>query len=199
MITVLITLTTAGADTGPFNLYSDVDGYTSPFESSVSKAALVSGYTSTLVPFGTNVIRVYSQGVCSNYIDLIIGTPPTTTTTTTECTRPLGLNSFALSYATNSPYFDFRGSLEDACASRGAEAYTGLTGQAVSLTIGQTVYFGLGTNCLLVPTGYYILDGGEDIIYILNGIVNSFPSCPTTTTSTSSTITSTTTTTTTLG
>ena len=27
MLTVLITLTTAGADTGNFNLYSNVDGY----------------------------------------------------------------------------------------------------------------------------------------------------------------------------
>ena len=28
-MTVLITLTTAGADTGPFNLFSDANGFTS--------------------------------------------------------------------------------------------------------------------------------------------------------------------------
>ena len=36
-MTVLLTLTTAGSDTGPFNLYSDVDGYISAFETGVSK------------------------------------------------------------------------------------------------------------------------------------------------------------------
>ena len=40
MLTVLITLTTAGADTGNFNLYSDVDGYTAAFETGVAKSAL---------------------------------------------------------------------------------------------------------------------------------------------------------------
>ena len=40
-MTVLITLTLAGADTGPFDLYSDLDGYITPFETGVSKAALL--------------------------------------------------------------------------------------------------------------------------------------------------------------
>jgi len=80
---VVITLTTAGSDTGPFNLYSDVDGYTSAFETGVSKAALLAGYTSTLVPNGTTVIRVMSDNppVCTNYIDISIVECTTTTTT----------------------------------------------------------------------------------------------------------------------
>jgi len=82
--TVLITLTTAGLDTGPFNLYSDADGYVTPFEIGVSKAALVAGYTSVVVPDAATIIRVVSTGVCTNFIDLsIIVVPPTTTTTTT--------------------------------------------------------------------------------------------------------------------
>lgn len=194
-MTVLITLIVAGANTGPFNLYSDVDGYLTPFESGVAKSALLAGYTSTLVPTGTNVIRVLSQGDCTNYVDIIIGTPPTTTTTSTACVRPGGLSDFNFAYATDSPYFDFRGSLTDACNSLGAPAYTGFTGQAVDLTVGQTVYFGLGTTCLLAPTGYYILTGGTTVIYIVNGIVDSYPSCPTTTTTTTATPTTTTTTT----
>ena len=32
---IIITLTTAGADTGPFNLYSDIDGYLVPFVTGV--------------------------------------------------------------------------------------------------------------------------------------------------------------------
>ena len=81
-MTVLITLTFAGADTGPFDLYSDTDAFTTPFETGVSKAALTSGYTSTLVPDLTGTIRVQSTSeLCDNYIDIVIGATTTTTTT----------------------------------------------------------------------------------------------------------------------
>jgi hypothetical protein len=82
-MTITITLITAGTDTGPFNLFSDVDGYTVAFVSGVSKAALVSGYTTTLAPVGTTIVRVKSTGLCSNYIDIILALPTTTTTTST--------------------------------------------------------------------------------------------------------------------
>jgi hypothetical protein len=81
--TALITLTTAGADTGPFDLYSDIDGYSVPFETGVSKASLVAGYTSILIPNGATIVRVKSDNVlCTNYIDLYL--VPTTTTTTSS-------------------------------------------------------------------------------------------------------------------
>jgi len=83
--TVLITLTTAGADTGPFDLYSDADSYVTPFENNVLKSALVSGYTSSSVPDLATIIRVQSDGTCTNYIDLTI--VATTTTTTTSAPR----------------------------------------------------------------------------------------------------------------
>lgn len=85
-MTVLITLTIAGSDTGPFDLYSDVDGFVVPFENNVPKASLVSGYTSTLVPGGATIIRVKSDSICTNYIDLIIGATTTTTTSTSTST-----------------------------------------------------------------------------------------------------------------
>jgi len=85
--TVLITLTVAGADTGPFNLLSDADGYAVPFETGVPKASLVSGYTSVLVPDLATIIRVQSTSVlCPNYVDLPISGLTTTTTTTAEPT-----------------------------------------------------------------------------------------------------------------
>lgn len=122
-MTVLITLTIAGTDTGPFNLYSNLDGYTSAFETGVSKASLLGGYSSALVPDGTTTIRVSSTGTCTNYIDLAVGTttttttivPPTTTTTTTftppsvsenydvsvtepeVCTSPVGIIAYSYS------------------------------------------------------------------------------------------------------
>lgn len=83
-MTVYVTLTTAGADTGPFNLYSDVDGYISAFETGVSKASLLAGYTSSLAPNGTTIVRVRSaSALCKNYINLTLSPCPTTTTTTT--------------------------------------------------------------------------------------------------------------------
>jgi hypothetical protein len=81
---VLITLTTAGTDTGPFNLFSDVDGFTSPFETGVSKLDLLAGYATNLAPGGTTIVRVKSEGLCTNFIDIVL-TVPTTTTTTSTC------------------------------------------------------------------------------------------------------------------
>jgi hypothetical protein len=81
-MTVLITLTTAGSDSGPFNLFSNLDDYTSAFETGVSKAALLAGYSSALVPDYTTTVRVISTGVCVNYVDITIETITTTTTTT---------------------------------------------------------------------------------------------------------------------
>ncbi len=81
--TVFILLTTAGADTGPFDLYSDADAYFIPFEVGVPKASLESGYSSILVPDLATTIRVQSTSVlCENYVDL----PFVTTTTTTSST-----------------------------------------------------------------------------------------------------------------
>lgn len=85
-MTVLITLTSAGADSGPFDLYSDLDGYISAFETGVSKASLLAGYSSALVPNGTNNIRIKSVGVCVNYIDIVLTTTTTTSTSSTTTT-----------------------------------------------------------------------------------------------------------------
>jgi hypothetical protein len=80
-MTVLITLTTAGTNSGPFNLYSNLDGYTSAFETGVSRSALLAGYPSALVPDYTTTVRVISTGVCVNYVDIAVEAIPTTTTT----------------------------------------------------------------------------------------------------------------------
>ena len=83
-MTVLITLTIAGASTGNFDLYSNVDGYVSAFATGVAKIDLEAGYTSYTVPDGTTTIRVKSNATCKNYIDLVLGAPATTTTTTSS-------------------------------------------------------------------------------------------------------------------
>jgi hypothetical protein len=83
----VITLTTAGADTGPFNLYTDIDGFVTPFETGVGKAALEAGYLSSLIPDGTSIVRVKSTSLfCTNYINLALPTTTTTTSTSTSTT-----------------------------------------------------------------------------------------------------------------
>lgn len=82
--TILIVLTSAGGNTGPFDLYSDINGYTTPFETGIARTTLLAGYISVLVPDGATVIRVMSDSVyCTNYEDFPITFLPTTTTSTT--------------------------------------------------------------------------------------------------------------------
>lgn len=101
--TVLITLTTAGADTGPFDLYSDADSYAMPFETGISKSLLVAGYTSSSVPDSATTIRVTSDNaLCSNYVDLVITTTTTTTSSTTTTTTSQDLVDVVL-YARHDP------------------------------------------------------------------------------------------------
>ena len=74
--TATITLTTAGNGTGPFNLYSNIDSYITPFETGLSKSVLQAGYVSTNVPNGTSTVRIKSTGQCLTYDDVpIVGIP----------------------------------------------------------------------------------------------------------------------------
>jgi len=85
-MTLTITLTVSGSDTGPFDLYSNVDGYSSAFATGIARATLISGYTSSSVPDWTNVVRIQSTGTCTNYIDVSVTTTTTTTATPTTTT-----------------------------------------------------------------------------------------------------------------
>lgn len=163
MIT-LITLTTAGPSTGPFNLYSNNDAYTTAFESGVTKAALVAGYTSTLVPDGTVTIRVRSTGTCNTQVDLpISGIPPgptttsTSSTTSTSTTTAPPTGNITVSYNTYSTAFTIysdvavpqsvfvsgavsvTGYLYNSCGSGESIASATLTGGTLGLTVGNTI------------------------------------------------------------
>jgi hypothetical protein len=107
-MTVLITLTTAGVSTGPFDLYSDVDGYLVPFETLVPKASLVSGYTSTLIPNGTTIVRVKSNSVCINFIDITISLTTTTTTTSSSTSTSTSTSTTTTTTTTTYPCYCFR-------------------------------------------------------------------------------------------
>ena len=82
-MTVILTLTTAGSDSGPFDLYSNINGFTSAFETGVDKASLEAGYSTALVPDFTTTVRIKSNGkFCTNYVDVVLENTTTTTTTT---------------------------------------------------------------------------------------------------------------------
>jgi uncharacterized protein (TIGR02145 family) len=83
-MTVLITLTVAGADTGPFNLFSNTDGFVSAFATNVPKASLLAGYSSSAVPNFTTTVRLVSLGDCTNFIDIVLDAPTTTTTSSSS-------------------------------------------------------------------------------------------------------------------
>jgi hypothetical protein len=82
---VLITLTTAGSDTGPFNIYSNSNGFSTIIISDVSRASLVAGYNAT-VPDGTTEVLVRSTGACQRDLYLDVSGAPATTTSTTSST-----------------------------------------------------------------------------------------------------------------
>jgi hypothetical protein len=124
-MTVLITLTVAGSDSGPFNLYSNLDGYTSAFESGVLKTSLLAGYASALVPDFTTVIRVQSVGDCTNYIDIQLyatsttststsSTSSTTTTSTTIANTCYGFQSGPYNTTFTAQYIDCNGVIQTA-------------------------------------------------------------------------------------
>lgn len=102
---VLIRLTTAGVDTGPFDLYSNSDGYQVPFASGIAKVTLEAGYLATNVPNDAVTVRVTSDGICTNYVNLQIGTTTTTTSTAPptprEWYRVVNCNTQAVSYTTS--------------------------------------------------------------------------------------------------
>lgn len=85
-MTILITLTTIGTDCSLFDIYSNVDGFVSAFETDVPKDSLSAGFSSANTPDGTTVIRVKAKGVCTNYIDITLPTITTTTTTSSTST-----------------------------------------------------------------------------------------------------------------
>ena len=78
MISVFVQLTLAGTDVGPFTI---IPLPNPAIVWGVSRIDLLYGQTYS-VPDNTNIIRIQSTGICTNYIDLIIGTTTTTTTTT---------------------------------------------------------------------------------------------------------------------
>jgi hypothetical protein len=163
-MTVLITLTLAGADTGPFNIYSDSDGYTTPLATGVSKSALLSGYSLAGVPNDATIIRVTSTGTCTNSIDMLIANTTTTTTTTTT-TPPTTTTTTTAANFNNT--IGFGGSIEDACGFAASGTVTGNNSVFCSCTTFT------GSIFAAAPTGtWYVNFGGQ---YVTVSVTNGNP------------------------
>jgi hypothetical protein len=61
-----------GVDTGPFYLYSDINDYTAPIESDITRDQLLAGYPTDQIPDNTKIIRVVSFGSCINTVEIIV-------------------------------------------------------------------------------------------------------------------------------
>lgn len=101
-----ISLTSAGTNTGPFDLYSDVDSFATAFETGVSKSSLLAGFLSTNVPDTTVTCRVKSTGTCTNYVDMPIDDPYVYVYTRCDTGDPyynIGLSTMGNVEDTNTP------------------------------------------------------------------------------------------------
>ena len=171
----IITLTTAGTDTGPFNLLSDIDSYATPFETNIAKSSLIAGYTTNLVPDAATIVRVQSSSsLCTNFINLTYPTsttttttstttttttaPPTTTTTTTSTTT----TTTTVAYTEWSARYDVvTGSI---CSQNAAAVYT-VSG--AGFTTGDTIYVDASLTMPLI--GYnYISEVATGTVYNIN-------------------------------
>tara|TARA_R110000822_G_scaffold96213_2_gene219291 strand:- start:282 stop:1388 length:1107 start_codon:yes stop_codon:yes gene_type:complete len=113
LIQITITIPPSGI-AGPFDLFSDADGYTSPFETQLPANDLENGYVVEL-PIGATIIRVCSVGNCENCIDIPTNCPTTTTTsssstsTTTSTSTSTSTSTTTTSTTLPPPYkFDWQ-------------------------------------------------------------------------------------------
>ena len=76
--TINIKVTMPGVCSGPCNLFSDADGYTTAFATGVSITILASlvGYNTNAVPAGATTIRIQNASLlgCTNFVDVPIVT-----------------------------------------------------------------------------------------------------------------------------
>lgn len=152
-MSVLITLTTAGANTGPFSLYSNVDNYVTAVETGLTRAQLVAGYTSTLLSQYTSTVLVKSTGTCPRSLYLDVSGAPTSTTTTTSSTSS---TSSTTTTTTTSSVLCLTGDTT-AIATCGG-------GESALFTVGA------GHTALITPNGYYNSGSGTRTYtaYIMN-------------------------------
>jgi hypothetical protein len=155
-MTVLVTLTLAGTDVGPFNLYSNVDGYTTPLATGVSRAALVAGYNLLNVPDNASVIRTQSTGTCTNYLDILLSGATTTTTSSTSSTTTTSTTTFVVPCLTGDT------SATGSCSGGMSSLFTVSAGRTALISPSGYYYTGTGTRTY---TAYIMNAANTTVLY----------------------------------
>jgi hypothetical protein len=156
-MTVLVTLTLAGTDVGPFNLYSNVDGYTTALATGISRSSLLAGYSLAGVPDDAAVIRAQSTGTCTNYLDMYLSGGTTTTTTSTSSTTT--------TTTTEAPCLTGDTSAISSCGGGESALFTVTTGNTALITPGGYYYSGTGTRTY---TSYIMNAANDTVLYTFN-------------------------------
>ena len=66
-----------GIDAGPFNIFSQVNGFTEAFETDITPVQLLIGFISYNAPVGTTIIRVVSTSEdCNDYVEETVDDVP---------------------------------------------------------------------------------------------------------------------------
>lgn len=66
-----------GIDAGPFNIFSQVNGFTEAFETDITPVQLLIGFISYNAPVGTTIIRVVSTSEdCNEYVEETVDDVP---------------------------------------------------------------------------------------------------------------------------
>ena len=152
-MTVLVTLTLAGSDTGPFNLFSNVDGFTTALATGVSRAALLAGYSLINVPDTAAIIRAKSTGTCTNYLDMYL-TGGTTSTTSSTSSTTSSTSTPAVPCLTGDV------SAIGTCAGGESALFTVSSGKTALITPGGYYYSGTGTRTYTA----YIMNAANDTV-----------------------------------
>jgi len=157
-MTVLVTLTLAGTDVGPFNLYSNVDGYTTPLATGITRAALLAGYNLLNVPDSAAVIRATSTGTCTNYLDMYLTGGTTTTSTSSSSTTSTSTTAFVECVTGD------RNAIAT-CSAGDSSLFTVTAGNTALITPGGYYYSGSGTRTYSA----YIMDAANTtVLYTFN-------------------------------
>ena len=153
-MTGIIQITTIGADAGPFNIFSDVTGFISAFETNITRSELLSGYATSNIPLGTTVIKIVSVDKCTNeiFIDL-------------QCFSFAPNNFYFLDYIfkANSTYFygNFNGYT--------GETHSKLIKLNANLTVDETFDTGTGFSTVLFD-GESILEQADGKVIVTGGL-----------------------------
>ena len=186
-MTVTITLTVSGSNTGPFDLHSDLDAYAVPFESAVARNDLIAGYTTALVPDGTNTIRIISTGECTNYIDVTV--IPYTTTTSTSTSTSTSTTTTTTTVTPVCESFDITIDQTDIDNADDGTIYADTdyftlcpgTGSVISWTVAGSYSICIIEDGTII---LYMTEGGNKVLPAVSTASSTGMSCPTTTTTT---------------